>query len=198
MYKDQEKEDNVNSTNNVNIVSLTVNAAGTNEVNAVGSKWVFRNKKDERGIVIRNKARLVTQEDGTFEYVKDFVHPVARIEAIRLFLALCFLFEDSRLYLIELLVNVGKALYVDTRQVLTELGRKSSVNSICWDNGFQRGKINKTLFIKMYKGDILLVQVYVDDIIFGSTKMKLCIAFEKFMHEKFQNEFCMGGELTFF
>ncbi|GKF13624.1 uncharacterized mitochondrial protein-like protein, partial [Tanacetum coccineum] len=64
------------------------------------------------------------------------------------------------------------------------------------DNGFQRGKINKTLFIKMYKGDILLVQVYVDDIIFGSTKMKLCIAFEKFMHEKFQMS--SMGELTFF
>ncbi|GKF60353.1 putative ribonuclease H-like domain-containing protein, partial [Tanacetum coccineum] len=53
------------------------------------------------------------------------------------------------------------------------------------DNGFQRGKIDKTLFIKRNKGDILLVQVYVDDIIFGSTK-KECIAFEKLMHEKFQ------------
>ncbi|GKE60609.1 uncharacterized mitochondrial protein-like protein [Tanacetum coccineum] len=46
------------------------------------------------------------------------------------------------------------------------------------DNEFQRGKIDKTLFIKMYKGDILLVQVYVDDIIFGSTKKELCNAFE--------------------
>ncbi|GJV44998.1 putative ribonuclease H-like domain-containing protein [Tanacetum coccineum] len=42
------------------------------------------------------------------------------------------------------------------------------------DNGFQRGKIDKTLFIKRHKGDILLVQVYVDDIIFGSTKKELC------------------------
>ncbi|GKA08983.1 putative ribonuclease H-like domain-containing protein [Tanacetum coccineum] len=64
------------------------------------------------------------------------------------------------------------------------------------DNGFQRGKIDKTLFIKRYKGDILLVQVYVDDIIFGSTKKELCIAFEKLMHEKFQMSFM--GELTFF
>ncbi|GJZ48113.1 uncharacterized mitochondrial protein-like protein [Tanacetum coccineum] len=54
------------------------------------------------------------------------------------------------------------------------------------DNGFQRGKIDKTLFIKRSKGDFLLVQVYVDDIIFGSTKKELCIAFEKLMHEKFQ------------
>ncbi|GKB23650.1 putative ribonuclease H-like domain-containing protein, partial [Tanacetum coccineum] len=47
------------------------------------------------------------------------------------------------------------------------------------DNEFQRGKIDKTLFIKRYKGDILLVQVYVDDIIFGLTKKELCNAFEK-------------------
>ncbi|GKF59396.1 putative ribonuclease H-like domain-containing protein, partial [Tanacetum coccineum] len=49
------------------------------------------------------------------------------------------------------------------------------------DNGFQRGKTKKTLFIKRYKGDILLVQVYVDDIIFGLTKKELCNAFEKLM-----------------
>ncbi|GKE56854.1 putative ribonuclease H-like domain-containing protein [Tanacetum coccineum] len=53
------------------------------------------------------------------------------------------------------------------------------------DNGFQRGKIDKTLFIKREKGDILLVQVYVDDIIFSSTKKELCNAFEKLMQEKF-------------
>ncbi|GJR91022.1 putative ribonuclease H-like domain-containing protein [Tanacetum coccineum] len=56
---------------------------------AIGIKWVFRNKKDERGIVVRNKARLVaqgyTQEEG-IDYDKVFA-PVARIEAIRLFLA---------------------------------------------------------------------------------------------------------------
>ncbi|GJW80353.1 ribonuclease H-like domain-containing protein [Tanacetum coccineum] len=45
------------------------------------------------------------------------------------------------------------------------------------------GKIDKTLFIKSHKGDILLVQVYVDDIIFGSIKKELCNAFEKLMHE---------------
>ncbi|GJS31855.1 putative ribonuclease H-like domain-containing protein [Tanacetum coccineum] len=63
-------------------------------------------------------------------------------------------------------------------------------------NGFQRGKIDKTLFIIRDKGDILLVQVYVDDIIFGSIKMSLYNAFEKLMHEKFQMS--SMGELTFF
>ncbi|GJQ96571.1 putative ribonuclease H-like domain-containing protein [Tanacetum coccineum] len=56
---------------------------------AIGTKWVYRNKKDERGIVIRNKARLVaqghTQEEG-IDYDEVFA-PVARIEAIRIFLA---------------------------------------------------------------------------------------------------------------
>nr|GEY07371.1 copia protein [Tanacetum cinerariifolium] len=56
---------------------------------AIGTKWVYRNKKDERGIVIRNKARLVaqghTQEEG-IDYEEVFA-PVARIKAIRLFLA---------------------------------------------------------------------------------------------------------------
>ncbi|GJU08619.1 putative ribonuclease H-like domain-containing protein [Tanacetum coccineum] len=56
---------------------------------AIGTKWVYRNKKDERGIVIRNKARLVaqghTQEEG-IDYDEVFA-PVARIEAIRMFLA---------------------------------------------------------------------------------------------------------------
>ncbi|GJR28578.1 putative ribonuclease H-like domain-containing protein [Tanacetum coccineum] len=64
------------------------------------------------------------------------------------------------------------------------------------DNGFKRGKIDKTLFIRRDKGDILLVQVYVDDIIFGSTKKSLCTEFEKMMHKKFQMS--SMGELTFF
>ncbi|GJW74340.1 putative reverse transcriptase, RNA-dependent DNA polymerase [Tanacetum coccineum] len=56
---------------------------------AIGTKWVFRNKKDERGIVIRNKARLVAQgytKEEWIDYDEVFA-PVARIEAIRLFLA---------------------------------------------------------------------------------------------------------------
>nr|GEY50504.1 putative ribonuclease H-like domain-containing protein [Tanacetum cinerariifolium] len=64
------------------------------------------------------------------------------------------------------------------------------------ENGFQRGMIDKTLFIKRDKSDILLVEVYVDDIIFGSTKKEMCTEFEKMMHKKFQMS--SMGELTFF
>ncbi|GKF09035.1 putative ribonuclease H-like domain-containing protein, partial [Tanacetum coccineum] len=60
----------------------------------------------------------------------------------------------------------------------------------------KRGQIDKTLFIKRVKCDILLVQVYVDDIIFGSTKKGLCTEFEKLIQKKFQMSYM--GELTFF
>ncbi|GKE38534.1 putative ribonuclease H-like domain-containing protein, partial [Tanacetum coccineum] len=64
------------------------------------------------------------------------------------------------------------------------------------ENRFRRGTIDKTLFIKKDKGDILLVQVYVDDIIFGFTKKSLCTEFEQMMHKRFQMS--SMGELTFF
>ncbi|GJR37776.1 putative ribonuclease H-like domain-containing protein [Tanacetum coccineum] len=64
------------------------------------------------------------------------------------------------------------------------------------DNGFYKGQIDKTLFIKRGKGDILLVQVYVDGIIFGFTKKSLCTDFEQIMHKRFQ--ISSMGELTFF
>nr|GEZ11062.1 hypothetical protein [Tanacetum cinerariifolium] len=64
------------------------------------------------------------------------------------------------------------------------------------DNGFQRGTIDQTLFIRKHKGGFLLVQVYVDDIIFGSSNLQLYREFEALMHDKFQMS--AMGELTFF
>ncbi|GJR41785.1 putative ribonuclease H-like domain-containing protein, partial [Tanacetum coccineum] len=172
---------------------------------AIGTKWVYRNKKDKRGIVIRNKARLVaqryTQEEG-IDY-DDVFAPVARIKAIRLFLAYALFkdfvvyqmdvkrFEDpefpDRVYKVE---NVLYGLHQAPRAWYETL------STYLLDNGFQRGQIDKTLFIKRIKSDILLIQVYVDDIIFGSTKKELCTEFEKLMHKKFQMS--SMGELTFF
>nr|GEW20045.1 putative ribonuclease H-like domain-containing protein [Tanacetum cinerariifolium] len=63
-------------------------------------------------------------------------------------------------------------------------------------NGFQRGTTDQTLFIRKHRGDFLLVQVYVDDIIFGSSNPQLCREFEALMHEKFQMS--AMGELNFF
>ncbi|GJR29594.1 retrovirus-related pol polyprotein from transposon TNT 1-94 [Tanacetum coccineum] len=133
-----------------------------------------RNKKDERGIVIRNKARLVaqgyTQEEG-IDYDEVFA-PVARIEAIRLFLVYAS-FKDFMVYQMDV-----KSAFIYGK-IEEEVAWYETLLTYLLDNGFQRGKIDKTLFIKRHKGDILLVQVYVDDIIFGSTKKVLCNAFEK-------------------
>ncbi|GKA01209.1 putative ribonuclease H-like domain-containing protein [Tanacetum coccineum] len=165
-------------------------------------KKVFRNKKDKRGIVVRNKAKLVaqgyTQEEG-IDYDEVFA-PVARIGAIRLFLAYssymgfimyqmdvksAFLygtikeevyvcqppgFEDP--YFPDKVYKVEKALYG-----LHQAPRAwyETLSTYLLENRFRRGTIDKTLLFKKDKSDILLVQVYVDDIIFGSTKKTLCL-----------------------
>ncbi|GKA36132.1 putative ribonuclease H-like domain-containing protein [Tanacetum coccineum] len=158
---------------------------------AIGTKWDFRNKKDERGIVIKNKARLVAQDihkRKRIDYDEVFA-PVARIEAIRLFLAYAS-FKDF----------VGYQMDVKSAFIY---GKIEEEVFVCQPPGFEdldfpdrRGKIDKTLFIKRDKSDILLVQVYVDDIIFGSTRKKMCTEFEKMMHKKFQMS--SMGELGIF
>ncbi|GJS72047.1 putative ribonuclease H-like domain-containing protein [Tanacetum coccineum] len=180
---------------------------------AIGTKWDFRNKKDERGIVVKNKARLVAQghtQDEGIDYDEVFA-PVVRIEAIRLFLAYAS-FKDFVVYQMDVksdfqygkieeevyvcqppgfedphfpdkVYKVEKALYG-----LHQAPRAwyETLSTYLLDNGFHRGQIDKTLFIKRHKDDILLVQVYVDDIIFGSTKKEMSTEFEKLMHDKFQ------------
>ncbi|GJX50406.1 putative ribonuclease H-like domain-containing protein [Tanacetum coccineum] len=64
-------------------------------------------------------------------------------------------------------------------------------------HGYKRGTIDKTLFIRRNKQDIMLVQVYVDDIIFGSTNKSWCDEFEALMQSRFQMS-SMVGELTFY
>ncbi|GKC39497.1 putative ribonuclease H-like domain-containing protein, partial [Tanacetum coccineum] len=71
-----------------------------------------------------------------------------------------------------------------------------TLSNYLFENRFRRGTIDKTLFIKKIKNDILLVQVYVDDIIFGSTKKSLSTEFEQLMHKRFQMS--SMRELTFF
>ncbi|GJW92980.1 putative ribonuclease H-like domain-containing protein [Tanacetum coccineum] len=73
---------------------------------------------------------------------------------------------------------------------------KMTVGLKLLEHGYRRGTINKTLFIKKDKKDIMLVQVYVDDIIFGSTKKSWCDEFEALMKGRFQMS--SMGELIFF
>nr|GFA40771.1 putative ribonuclease H-like domain-containing protein [Tanacetum cinerariifolium] len=102
------------------------------------------------------------------------------------------LFNSLKIYEAEV-YKVVKALY--GLHQAPRAWYKSLANYLL-ENGFQRGKIDQTLFIKRIKGDILLVQIYVDDIIFGSSNKDLCKAFEKLMKEKFQMS--SMGKLTFF
>nr|GEU44849.1 hypothetical protein [Tanacetum cinerariifolium] len=88
-------------------------------------------------------------------------------------------FEDPNFH--EKVYKLEKALYG-----LHQAPRVwyKTLSTYLMDNGFHRGQIDKTLFIQRHKDDILLVQVYVDDIIFGSTKKELGTEFEKLMHDK--------------
>ncbi|KAJ9550759.1 hypothetical protein OSB04_014804 [Centaurea solstitialis] len=181
------------------------------------------NKTDERGIVIKNKARLVaqgyTQEEG-IDY-DDVFAPVARIEAIRLFLAFAS-YKGFKVYQMDvksafLYGTIDEEVYVSQppgfedpkypdkvyklRKALYGLHQAprawyDTLSSYLLENKFERGVIDKTLFIKRTKTDMLLVQIYVDDIIFGSTKDDMCKEFEELMHKKFKMS--SMGELTFF
>nr|GEX81231.1 hypothetical protein [Tanacetum cinerariifolium] len=149
----------------------------------IGTKWVYRNKKDKRGIVVRNKARLVaqghTKEEG-IDYEEVFA-PVARIEAIRLFLAYAsfmgfmvyqmdvksaFQYEtiEEEVYVCQppgfedpdhpdKVYKVVKALY-GLHQALRAW--YETLANYLLQNGFHRGQIDQTLIIKKQKGDILL------------------------------------------
>nr|GEY23894.1 hypothetical protein [Tanacetum cinerariifolium] len=190
---------------------------------AIGTKWVSKNKKDERGIVIKNKVRMVaqeyTQEEG-IDYDEGFA-PVARYEAIRLFLAYA-LFKDFMVYQMDvksafLYGKIEEEVYVCPPPSFEDLDFPNRVYKVekalyglhqaprAWyktlptyllANRLQRGMIDKSLFKKSDKSDILLVQLYVDDIIFGSTRKEMCTKFEKMMHKKFQTT--SMGELIFF
>nr|GEY24899.1 hypothetical protein [Tanacetum cinerariifolium] len=164
---------------------------------AIGTKWVFRNQKDKRGIVVRNKARLVTQgytQEKGIDYDEVFA-PVARMEAIRLFLAYAS-FIEFIVYQMDvksafLYSTIEEDVYVCQPPSFEDPHFPNKVHKVekslyglhqaprAWyetlstyllENRFRRGIIVKTLFIKKDRGDIILVQVYVDDIIFRSTK----------------------------
>nr|GEV19461.1 putative ribonuclease H-like domain-containing protein [Tanacetum cinerariifolium] len=167
-------------------------------VRPIGIKWVLKNKKDEREIVIRNKARLVaqghTQEEG-IDYDEVFA-PVARIKAIRLFLAYAS-FIGFTVYQMDvksafLYGTIDEEVYVMQPPGFQDLEFPAKLYKV----EKAMGTIDQTLFIRRQRGDFIPVQVYVDDIIFGSSNLNLCREFKALMHEKFQMSTI--GELNFF
>ncbi|GJY68153.1 retrovirus-related pol polyprotein from transposon TNT 1-94 [Tanacetum coccineum] len=166
---------------------------------------------------IRTRRQLET--DG-IDFEESFA-PVARLEAVRLFIAYAahksftvYQMDVKTTFLYgplkeEVYVNqpdgfvdpyhpdkvyrLKKALYG-----LKQAPRAwyDELSKFLVSKGFSKGSIDPTLFITKHGEDILLVQIYVDDIIFGSTNPKLSKRFEKLMHSKF--EMSMMGELKFF
>ncbi|GJT41727.1 uncharacterized mitochondrial protein-like protein [Tanacetum coccineum] len=159
---------------------------------AIGTKWVYRNKKDERGVVVRNKARLVAQGHRQEEGI-DYDECLSFMGKLYVMVNVSQPpgFIDPKYP--QKVYKVVKALYG-----LHQAPRAwyATLSTFLLKNGYRRGTIDKTLFIKKDKHDIILVQVYVDDIIFGSTKKSWCDEFEALMQSRFQMS--SMGELYFF
>ncbi|GJS14606.1 retrovirus-related pol polyprotein from transposon TNT 1-94 [Tanacetum coccineum] len=186
-------------------------------------KWLWKNKKDEDQTVIRNKARLVAkgyaQEEG-IDFEESFA-PVARLEAVRIFIAYAA-HKSFPIYQMDVktaFLNgpLKEEVYVAQPEGFVDpdhpekvyLLRKAlyglkqaprawydELSNFLMSKGFTKGTIDLTLFKIKYGEDILLVQIYVDDIIFGSTNPKYSKRFEKLMHSRF--EMSLMGEMKFF
>ncbi|GKF40825.1 retrovirus-related pol polyprotein from transposon TNT 1-94, partial [Tanacetum coccineum] len=186
-------------------------------------KWLCKNKHDEENIVIHNKARLVAKGYGQQEGIdfEESFTPVARLEVVRLFIAYAthksfpvYQMDVKTTFLNgplkeEVYVNQSDG-FIDPHHhdkvyhLKKELyGLKQAprtwydeLSNFLVSKGSLKGFIDPTLFTTKKGEDILLVQIYVDDIIFGSTNPKLSKKFEKLVYSKF--EMSMMGELKFF
>jgi hypothetical protein len=184
---------------------------------------VFHNKQDEHGVVKRNKARLVAKDYAQVACLdsKETFAPIARLESLDILLAYAahhsfklfqmdvnsaFLnrpikeevyveqshgFEDDRYP--NHVYKLSKALYglKQTQRAWYECLRDFLIS-----NAFMVGKADPTLFTKTCNGDLFVCQIYVDDIIFGSTNQKSCEEFSRVTMQKFKMS--MMGELNYF
>jgi hypothetical protein len=191
--------------------------------NVVGTKWVFRNKQDKHGVVTRNKARLVAKG---YSQVKrlDFDEtyaPIARLESICILLAYAT-YHGFKLYQMDVksaFLNgpIKEEVYVEQPPGFEDSEYPNHVYKLskalfglkqaprAWyeclrdfliTNGFKVGKVDPTLFTKTVAKDLFVCQIYVDDIIFGSTNKSTCEEFSRIMIHKF--EMSMIGELKYF
>ncbi|GJV90607.1 retrovirus-related pol polyprotein from transposon TNT 1-94 [Tanacetum coccineum] len=191
--------------------------------NIIAVKWIWKNKTHAENTIIRNTSRLVAkgyrQEEG-IDFEESFA-PVARLEAVRIFVAYAahknfpiYQMDVKTTFLNGLLkeevfvrqpdgfvdpafpnhvYRLKKALY-GLKQALRAWYDKLS--SFLIEHYFTKGIIDLTLFTRGNMDDILLVQIYVDDIIFGSTKLIFSTRFAKLMKDNF--EMSMIGEMKFF
>ncbi|GKC40167.1 retrovirus-related pol polyprotein from transposon TNT 1-94 [Tanacetum coccineum] len=189
----------------------------------IGTKWVFKNKLDEHSVMSRNEARLVAQEYNQQEGI-DFDEtyaPIARLESVRTLLAYACA-HDFKLFQMDVksaFLNgfINEEVYVAQPPGFVDFEKPNHVVKLkkalyglkqaskAWydrlkafllDHMYTMGLVDNTLFTKKKDSHIIIVQIYVDDIIFGSTCQDLCDDFLKIMHDEF--EMSMMGELNFF
>nr|GEV60358.1 hypothetical protein [Tanacetum cinerariifolium] len=186
-------------------------------------KWLFKNKHDKEQMVIRNKSRLVVrgyrQEEG-IDFEESFA-PVARMEAIRIFLAYA-VHKSFSVFQMDVKTaflhgSLKENVYVCQPKGFIDADHPSHVYKLkkalyglkqaprAWydelstfllQNHFFKGTIDPMLFIRRFHDDILVVQVYGDDIIFGSTHPRYIQLFFDLMKGRFK--MLMMGEMTFF
>ncbi|GKD11845.1 retrovirus-related pol polyprotein from transposon TNT 1-94 [Tanacetum coccineum] len=180
--------------------------------------WVYWNKLDENGVVSRNKARLVAQgynQQEGIDYDETYA-PVARLESIRILLAYaCALdfklfqmdiksaflnsFINEKVYVAQPLgfidfakpnhvYRLKKALYVLKQAPKAWYDR---LKAFLIKHDYTMGMVDNTLFTKKKDSNLIIVQIYVDDIIFGSTCKELCDDFAKIMHDEFEMRCCL-------
>ena len=191
--------------------------------NVIGTKLIFKNKSDAFGIIVRNKARLVVQgyiQVEGINFDETFV-PVARLESVRLLLAFAYhdgfkLFQmDVKSAFLNGILN--EEAYVEQPKGFEDLhfpnhvyklnkalyGLKQAprasyerLTKFLIEIGYKREGVDKTLFIMHFDTGIIIAQIYVHDIIFGSTSPSKVQEFVNQMREEF--EMSMVGELNFF
>ncbi|WJX23068.1 hypothetical protein P8452_12315 [Trifolium repens] len=193
------------------------------DVNVIGTKWVYKNKSDENGVVTRNKARLVaqgyTQVEG-LDFEETFA-PVARLESIRLLLGVACILK-FKLYHMDVksaFLNgyLQEEVYVEQPKGFVDPKHPSHVYRLkkalyglkqaprAWyerltqfleGQGYRKGGSDKTLFVKQEGGKFIIAQIYVNDIVFGGMSDTMIQHFVKQMQSEF--EMSLVGELTYF
>ncbi|GJX88353.1 putative ribonuclease H-like domain-containing protein [Tanacetum coccineum] len=160
--------------------------------NIIALKWLWKNKCDAENIVVRNKTRLVAkgykQEEG-IDFEESFA-PVARLEAVRMFIAYA---AHKNITIFQMDVKTA-FLNGPLKEEVYVSQPEGFIDPEFPDRVY---RLKKALYVlKRHEGDILLVQVYVDDIIFGSTNPDFSKRFANLMKNNF--EMSMMGELKFF
>jgi hypothetical protein len=170
----------------------------------IGTKWVWKNKEGEKGEVVRNKSRLVaqgfSQKEG-INYEETFA-PVACSEAIRILVAFSVA-KGFKLHQMDVKSAFLNGVLEEELYVRQPLGLKQThrawygrLRGFLFERCFEMGKVDQTLFLLRQGRDILIVQVYMDDIVFGGSCNSLVARFAEDMSGEF--EMSMMGELQFF